>query len=462
MTSSTCASPASVSRIPIPKTAKSGCSKLGPALNPSAQPRAFSAESRLPRPSWPRRCEAERERPRRVVRAERRDLEREPEGVDLAHRLDVEPCRQAPFRVERRGDAQALGVASRRRREPLPDPVLQRVERLAADDRELHQVGRVVALVEVDQLVPDVGAGTVREGRRVPAQEARERMAGIEGLLPCSQAPEPVVAPPRDVLGVHHMALAIDVLGIEPGRDEELGEPVERAFEMRGVDIEEIVRMGERGRGIGGAAVLGDETVVLAGVRILPGAEKQHVFEEVREARARFRIVGAPHVDVERRRGLVGVRIGDEERFESVVEQERTVVPGVGGAALDLGAVRRRGCGHGRRRGEQDGERRREEVKEEAASHDPRAGAGFRPQGRSGSRYGQGGQGRAALAGAAPTCALSHAAHGGGPLRRLPAPCRRDTSGNRGRCRRPGSRRPRCRYAPRARAPRREARRPPP
>ena len=49
----------------------------------------------------------ERERPRRVVRAERRDLEREPEGADLAHRLDIEPCRQAPFRVERRGDAQA-------------------------------------------------------------------------------------------------------------------------------------------------------------------------------------------------------------------------------------------------------------------------------------------------------------------------------------------------------------------
>ena len=238
-------------------------------------------------------------------------------------------------------------------------------------------------------------------------------MAGVEGLLPRGKAPEPIAAAPRDVLGVHDLALALDVLSVEPGGDEELGESVERAFQVRGVDVEEVARVGERGCGVAGAAVLGDKTVVLAGVRILLGAEKQHVLEKVREPRARIRIVGAPHVDVERCRGLVGAGVGDDERHEPVVEHDRAIVPGVGGAALDLGAVRRRGTG------QQQDERRREG----AASSD---------------------------------------SHAGGPLRRSPAPCRRDTSATRGRRHRSGPRHPRYRYAPRARALRRAARRPPP
>ena len=135
---------------------------------------------------------------------------------------------------------------------------------------------------------------------------------------------------------------------------------------MGGVDLEEIDGVVERGRGVAGAAVLVDEAVVLAGVRVLVGAEKQHVLEEVREARTIVRVAGAPHVDVERRRGLVGVRVGDEERFEPVVEGDRTVVAGVGGAALDLPRVHRRG-------GEQCGARRREE----AAPVEPWGGADF-------------------------------------------------------------------------------------
>ena len=297
----------------------------------------------------------ERERASPVVRPQRRDREREGDGPHLAHRLDVEPRGQAAVRVERNGDAWPLDVATRHLRKSLPHHAFEHCERLVADHHELHQVRRIVALVEGDQLVADVGTRAIREGLRIPHQEPREGMARVEGLPPGGEASKPIIAQPRHVLGVHDLAFALDVLPVEPRGDEELGEAVERAFEMGGVDVEEVARVGEGRSGVARAAVLGDETAVLARVRILPGTEKEHVLEKVRESRALVRIVGAAHVDVERGRRLVGVRIGHDQGFESVVEHERAVGPGIGGTALDLdptgvgrcvavpGAVRRRG-----------------------------------------------------------------------------------------------------------------------
>ena len=277
---------------------------------------------------------------RPVVRAQRRNRERERDAANLPDRFDVEPRRQESFRIERHGDARRLEFAAGHHAEPRPHPVFQHVERLPADDDELHEVRRVGALVEIDQLVADRGAGAVREGLRGADQEPRERMTRIESLLPCGVPAHPVAAQPRDELRVHDLSLALDVLAVEAGGDEELGEAVERAFEVRGVDVEEVARVGERRRGVAGAAVLGEKAAVLPGVRILLGAEKQHVLHEVREPRPRVRIVAATHVDVERRRGLVRVGVGDDQGLEPVVEHDGVIVPGVGGAAFDPGAVR--------------------------------------------------------------------------------------------------------------------------
>ena len=177
----------------------------------------------------------------------------------------------------RRGSTARRGTASK----PRPHPALQHVERFAADDDELHQVRRVVALVEVDQLVADVGAGAVGERRRCSRPGTpRGDDGGSSALPPRGEPAEPIVAAPRDVLRVHDLAFALDVLAVEPRGDEELGEAVERAFEVPGVDIEEVVRVGERGGGVARAAVLADEAAVLARVGILLGPEKQHVLEE--------------------------------------------------------------------------------------------------------------------------------------------------------------------------------------
>ena len=290
------------------------------------------------------RYEGERLLP--VVRPEGRDGEGEGEGAGLPDRGDVEARRKEAFPKERGVDAKPLHRAALHRREPESDESLQLVEGLAAEDHELHQVGGVGVLVEVDELGPDVAAGPLGEGRLGTDVEAREGVPRVERLLPGREDPQVVAPAPGHVLGVDDPALAREVPGVEPRGDEELGEPVESAFEVRGVDFEEIARVRERGPRVAEAPVLGDEPVVLTGVRILPGAEEEHVFEEVRESRARFRVVRAPHVDVERGRRLVRPGVGDHEGLESVFEGERAIVPRVGGASLDREPApeRRRGA----------------------------------------------------------------------------------------------------------------------
>ena len=277
---------------------------------------------------------------RPVVRAHRGKRERERKSAEFPDRLDLEPRGQQIFRVERRVDPRRIVVAAGHRGEPRPDPALQHLERLAADHDELHQVRRVGARMKVDQIVADIGAGTVGQRLGVPRQEFRERMAGVERLTPRRETAEPVAAAARDVLRVHHLTLAPDVLGVEPGRDEELGEAVERTFEVLGVDVEEVAGVGERGGGVAGTAVLGEESTVLAGIRVLLRTEKQHVLQEVCEPRTVLRIAAAAHVDIQRGRPLVGIGVGDDERLEPVVEHECPVVPGIGGTALDLDAAR--------------------------------------------------------------------------------------------------------------------------
>ena len=289
----------------------------------------------------------ERERLRAEVRLEGRDRKREGESAGLPDRGDVEPCRKEALPKERGVDAKTLHRAPRHRPEPGPDEAFELVERLAAENRELHQVRGIGALPEVDHLLPDIAPGPVRERLLGPDMEPREGMPRVEGLLPRREASKVVATAPRHVLRVDDPALPREVLAVEPGGNEELGEPVERAVEVCGVDLEEVRGVCERGPRVAEAPAFGDEPVVLARVRILCGAEEEQVLEEVRHARAPLGIVGAPHVDVERGRLLVGTRIGDDDGLESVLEGERAVAPGVGGAALDLEAAAERGRGSG-------------------------------------------------------------------------------------------------------------------
>ena len=315
---------------------------------------------------------------RPVVRPQGRDREREREGSGLADRFDVEPRRQEAVAKERRGDAKTLDGAPLHRLEASPDEAFQRVERLAAEHHQLHEVGRIGPLVERDELVAHLAAVAVGEGRRRPHVEPSEGMARVEGLFPRREAPELVAPAPRHELGLNDPALARDVRAVESGADEERGEAVEGALEVRRVDFEEVARVRERGPRVAEAPVLGDESVVLARVGILPGAEEEHVLEEVRHPGPPVRIVGASHVHVEHRRRLVGARVGDDEGLESVRERDRAVVPGVAGAALDLdaGAKGGRRRGRERERGADPAEQQQRERR--AAKRDHGSGPGRR------------------------------------------------------------------------------------
>ena len=349
------------------------------------------AEALRPTPFLERREEAapafvtdemrdESERLRPVVRPEGRDREREGEGADLPDRGDVEASRKEAFAKERGVDAKTLHRAALHRREPGPDEPLQVVEGLAAEDHQLHQVGGVGVLVEVDELGPELAAGALGEGRLVPGVEPGEGMVRIEGLLPRREASQVVAAAARHVLGVDDPPLAREVFAVEARVDEELGEPVERAFEMRRVDFEEVGRVREAGAGVAEPAVLGEEAVVLLRFGILLGSEKQQVLEEVRKPRARFRVVRAPHVHVERRRRPVGVRVGDDEGLESVAERDRAIAPRVGGASLDLDPApapeRRRGAGEEQREGRPRENTERGRGSETGQRRTPGGGAG--------------------------------------------------------------------------------------
>ena len=315
---------------------------------------------------------------RPVVGPQRRDRERERDRAGFANRLDVEPRGQEAFAKERGGDAKALDGASFHRREAGPDEAFQHVERLAAEHHELHQVGGVGPLVERDQLVPDRDAVAIGEGRGRPHVEPREGMPRVERLFPRREAPHLVAPASRHVLGLNDAALARDVLAVESGADEELGEAVERALEVRRVHFEEVARVRERRARVAEAAVLGDEAVVLARVGILPGAEEQHVLEEVRHSGTPVRIVGASHVHVEGGRRLVGARVGDDEGLEPVLESDRAIAPRVGGAPLDLDAGAGAERGHRRERAAAKQRQQRERRARDAAKRDHGSGPGRR------------------------------------------------------------------------------------
>ena len=214
-----------------------------PRAQPFRPPVCLECREQTPAAFVAEEVRHEGERLRAIVRAQRRNRERDRDGAKLANGLDVELRRQSSFAVLRHGNAQALDVAALHRRESGTYQPFEHIERLATDDDELHEVGRIAAPVEIDQLVPDIGARTVRESRRGADMKSRERMSRGKSLLPCGETAAPVASAPRDVLGMHDLSLALDVFAVEPRGNEELGEPVERTFEVRGVDVEEVARV---------------------------------------------------------------------------------------------------------------------------------------------------------------------------------------------------------------------------
>ena len=108
-----------------------------------------------------------------------------------------------------------------------------------------------------------------------------------------------------------------------------MGKSVESLTESLGLDIEEIV--GDLGRRIriGTATVSLDVAEVAIRLRILFGADKEHMFEEVGETRSIQRIIKTAAINRKRRCCLVGLRIRYQQHFEAVGKHQVAVVPGI-------------------------------------------------------------------------------------------------------------------------------------
>ena len=77
-----------------------------------------------------------------------------------------------------------------------------------------------------------------------------------------------------------------------------LGEPIQCRFQKFGLNIEEVVRVLERGEGVVLATVALDELLVFARIGVFLGPKEQHVLEEVGEAFALRRIISATNSNV--------------------------------------------------------------------------------------------------------------------------------------------------------------------
>ena len=116
----------------------------------------------------------------------------------------------------------------------------------------------------------------------------------------------------RDLLE-HDLALGVDLVGGSVGREQHLGQQVER---LLGVLVEEArVQVGRllAGRGVGRGAHAVEELGDLDR-RVALGALEQQVLEEVRDAGLRRRLVAraGPHPEPERDRAHRGHRLGDD------------------------------------------------------------------------------------------------------------------------------------------------------
>ena len=154
-------------------------------------------------------------------------------------------------------------------------------------------------------------------------------------MLGAHQLAQHVVLAPRVVLEaelvlrIDRVHLALDVLAVEQRRDEELRETIQRGRQAARLDIEEIVRVVDRGVGVVRAAVRADEFLVLAGIGILRRPQEQHVLQEVRQPLARARVVAAAGAHVQAGGRLVGLRIRDQQHAHAVRQFEIAVFAAV-------------------------------------------------------------------------------------------------------------------------------------
>ena len=118
-------------------------------------------------------------------------------------------------------------------------------------------------------------------------------MFRIHELLVQGVAPPLVGLQLHLVLGLDRVLFALEVVGVETRRDEELRKTVQRLREVLGLDVEVVRRPVDLGVGVGIAAVLQHEFAEFVDLRVLVRADEQHVLDEVGDPQVGIRLVMA-------------------------------------------------------------------------------------------------------------------------------------------------------------------------
>ena len=142
------------------------------------------------------------------------------------------------------------------------------------------------------------------------------------------------------VLRLHRLLLALGVVGIEGRRDEELREPIQGFGQAVLFDGQVVGRPIATRVGAATATVLADELGEAVDFGVLVGCDEQHVFDEMGESRVFVRVVVAAPGNADGRGGTVAVRRVDEERAQSVRQNDVAIL------AFVVGTLDRLGGGH--------------------------------------------------------------------------------------------------------------------
>ena len=127
------------------------------------------------------------------------------------------------------------------------------------------------------------------------------------------------------MLGCDGVHLPLDILLVEQGRREELGEAIQRLGKRRMGYLEKVIgvvvgRIGVAVSGVGRKVLL-----VLPGLGIFLGTQKQHVLQEMGHAGVFLRIFQGPGGYRHGRRRALRFRVGDQHHPQSVFQHQLTV-----------------------------------------------------------------------------------------------------------------------------------------
>mmetsp|Transcript_16117 Transcript_16117/g.28983 ORF Transcript_16117/g.28983 Transcript_16117/m.28983 type:complete len:235 (+) Transcript_16117:2195-2899(+) len=222
------------------------------------------------------------------LRIERPHRRQRPHNIQAAELLDWNDFELAAETVciKRHGvpggDTQRLVFDSA---EVFHSQCLQVVQGFLAQNAQLHDVGRIVRLVELDQLRAGVDAfslGAISEGGQVACAEFAERMGRVRGCFEKLEGSPGVV---EDVLGVFRMdGLHLTVCGAlrEERLCEESCEQLKDLLQLVRDDVEIVVGVLGRCEGVRSASMLADELRILVFVGVRLGAHEEHVLQKMR------------------------------------------------------------------------------------------------------------------------------------------------------------------------------------